>query len=185
MDKQELFSDLIRQCGDSAYNFAFRLTGNASDAGDLAQEAFLKALKNISSYDPNKPFQPWLNRILHNLYIDGIRHYEKRHVVSMDAPSPADDAAWEEILPERRPGPVDELHQSELEEVIQKALGRLELEYRTAVILSDMEGLSYEEISRIMDCPIGTVRSRIHRGRAMMKQWLKPYIEKGETGEVK
>ena len=180
MDRQELFSDLLSKCGDAAYNFALRLSGNESDARDLVQSAFMKALENIRSFDPSKPFQPWLNTILHNLYVDQVKRYERSHVVSLDAPGPVDDGSWSDLLADSLLTPLEQLTQGEIETMVQSALGKLDLAFRTPVILSDMEHLSYEEISKIMDCPVGTVRSRIHRGRQILKKNLASYFESGE-----
>ena len=183
--REELFSELVRQCGDSAYNFAYRLAGNEQDASDLVQEAFLRALENISAYDPSKPFRPWLNRILHNLYIDSVRRYDKSHVVSIDSAPPAEDASWEEILPCRDDNSVDRLLRGEMEKEVQKALSLLEHDFRAAVILADIEGFSYEEMSKIMSCPVGTIRSRIHRGRVMLKNILESYMNEGASSGKK
>ncbi|MCB4757519.1 MAG: sigma-70 family RNA polymerase sigma factor [Elusimicrobia bacterium] len=183
VDKEQLFSDLIRQCGDYAYNFAYRLCGNESDANDLVQGAFMKALENIDNYDPSKPFQPWLNRILHNLYVDNMKRYEKRKSVSLDAETPAEDESWSNVLPENKPGPIENLSSQELDETVQSALDRLDGDYRTAIILSDIEGKSYEEISQIMGCPIGTVRSRIHRGRTLLRKILEPFVGEKEMNK--
>ncbi len=181
VSKEDQFAQFIKEFGDQAYNFAFRLSGNEQDSRDLVQGAFMKALDHFNSFDPAKPFQPWLNRILRNLYIDSVKRYEKRKVVSLDAPSPLENKLWSDLLPDRGANPLDELNRIEIDELVQKGLNRLELEYRTAIILSDIEGFSYEEISKIMNCPIGTVRSRIHRGRLMLKKILEPYMGFGEV----
>ncbi len=177
MDRQELFSDLLSKCGDAAFNFALRLTGNASDAEDLTQAAFLKALENIRSFDPSKSFQPWLNTILHNLYVDQVKRYERSHVVSLDAPSPVEEGSWSEILPDSGLTPLEQMSTTEIESVVQEALGKLDLAFRAPILLCDIEHLSYEEASKIMGCPVGTVRSRIHRGRQMLKKLLASYFE--------
>ena len=185
MDRQELFSDLISKCGDAAYNFALRLSGNESDAQDLVQQSFLKAFENIKSFDPSKPFQPWLNTILHNLYVDQVKRYERSHVVSLDAPSPVEDGCWSDLLPDSILTPLEQMTQAEIESTVQGALGKLDLGFRTPIILSDIEHLSYEEIAKIMDCPVGTVRSRIHRGRRILRKKLAAYFESGEMKRTK
>lgn len=169
-DPRELFAKNFRQSADRAYNFAFRLTGNESDARDLVQEAFSHALRHIERYDPKRPFDPWLNRILHNIFLDGVRRYERRHTVSLDGPSPIEDVPWENIVPGPDASPSDHADRKETSEMVQRALNSVPLPYRTAVILCDIEKLSYERISEIMECPIGTVRSRIHQGRLMMRK---------------
>jgi len=171
----------VRRHGDKAYNFAYRLSGNESDARDLVQEAFSRAFEHRDRYDSSRPFEAWLIRILHNIYLDGVRRYEKSHVVSIDAPSPIEDAGWEEILPSPDSEPIDAAIQKERDHMVQNALKRLPVHYRTAVTLCDIEGLSYERIGQVMACPVGTVRSRIHQGRLMLKKTFQELSEKRQV----
>jgi len=171
------FSEVIRHCADKAYNFAFRLAGNDQDARDLVQEAFARALEHWGRYDQTRGFESWLFRILHNVYLDGVRRYAHGRTVSLDAPSPIEEVSWDEILPGRDPEPIEGLAREEADALVQKALAGLPMHYRTAVILRDVESLSYEEIARIMACPAGTVRSRIHQGRLMMKREFDKLME--------
>ena len=164
------FSELIRAHGEKAYNFAYRLSGNEADAADLTQEAFARAFEHWRSYDKARSFEAWLFRILRNIYLDGVRLYAHSHTVSLDAPSPVDDSTWEDILPGSDPELGASTDRRESDELIQRALGAIAVHYRTAVTLCDIEGLSYEEIGRIMDCPVGTVRSRIHEGRRLIRK---------------
>lgn len=164
------FDQLVAFCGDKAYNFAFRLTGNEQDARDLVQEAFAKALKHLKEYDWKRPFEPWLNRILKNIFLDQVRKYEHKHLVPLNGPSPVEDVPWENILPGGDSTPEDELDKKETGELVQRALSSLPIPYRTAVILCDIENYSYQEISEVLGCPIGTVRSRIHQGRLLLKR---------------
>ncbi|MEQ1920447.1 MAG: sigma-70 family RNA polymerase sigma factor, partial [Elusimicrobiota bacterium] len=90
------FADLLRQAGDKAYNFAYRLAGNEQDARDLVQEAFARALEHAGSYDPSRAFDSWLLRILHNIFLDGVRRLTYRRTVSLDAPTPVADSSWED-----------------------------------------------------------------------------------------
>jgi len=175
----EVFSEWIRRYGDKAYNFAYRLSGNEQDACDLVQEAFTRAFEHMDHYDPSRPFEAWLIRILHNIYLDGVRRYERSHVVSLDAPSQVEEAAWEEILPKSEPGIIDRLIQQETEGLVQAALNSLPVAYRTVIALCDIEGFSYEQISRVMSCPVGTVRSRIHQGRLLMRKAFEEFRKKG------
>ncbi len=167
------YETLLTRCADRAYNFAFRLTGNQSDAQDLVQEAFARAFEHRARYDPSRPFAAWLNRILHNIFLDSVRRYDKKHNVSLDAPPPFDEeGSWTDILPGPDPEPTAALMKTEEERMVQTALNRLPIHYRTAVTMYDIEGLSYEEISRTTQCPIGTVCSRIHQGRALLRKAL-------------
>lgn len=169
-DTDKLFSELIRQWGEKAYNFAYRLAGNEQDAKDLTQEAYARAYEHFSDYDRTRPFDSWLCRILHNIYLDDVRRYAHGHNVSLDAPAPVDGAAWEEILSSREPELSAGLTRREEDDLLQKALNAVPAHYRAAVTLCDIEGLSYEQISEIMACPVGTVRSRIHQGRLLIRK---------------
>lgn len=164
------FSKLIERCADKVYNFAFRLAGNEQDARDLVQEAFSHALQHIEKYDTNRPFEPWINRILKNIYLDGIRRYAHKHTISLDGPSPMEGVPWENLIPGLDQTPAECLDEKETNLLVQRALNTLPIEYRTAVTLCDIEKFSYERISEIVGCPIGTVRSRIHQGRMLMRK---------------
>jgi len=173
------FLELIRQHGEKAYNFAYRLSGNEHDAKDLVQEAYVRAYEHFRDYDAGRPFDSWLCRILHNIYLDGVRLYAHGHTVSLDAPAPVEDSTWEEILPGNDPEPTAGMTRKEEDGFLQRALNAVPVHYRTAVTLCDIEGLSYEQISEIMACPVGTVRSRIHQGRLLIR---KAYEELEKSG---
>jgi RNA polymerase sigma-70 factor (ECF subfamily) len=175
----QAFADLLRQAGDKAYNFAYRLAGNEQDARDLVQEAFARALEHAGSYDPARAFDSWLLRILHNVFLDGVRRLAHRSTVSLDAPAPAEETSWEDILPSKDLTAPDELIRRESIDLVQLALERLPAHYKAAILLCDVEGMSYDEIARIMDVPVGTVRSRIHQGRQLAR---KAYEELERTG---
>jgi len=165
------FETLLQRCADKAYNFALRLSGNDQDARDIVQEAFTRAFEHKSSYDPSRPFEAWLNRILHNIFLDGVRRYEHKHKVSLDAPPPTEnETSWSDVLPGKDSEPMDFMIRSEEEKMVQAGLLMLPIHYRSAVTLFDIEGLSYEEIARMMDIPIGTVCSRIYQGRTLLKK---------------
>lgn len=175
----QAFAGLLRQAGDKAYNFAYRLAGNEQDARDLVQEAFARALERFESYDAQRPFDSWLLRILHNIFLDGTRRLAARRTVSLDAPAPIDDGSWEDILPEQEPSAASELSRRESVDMVQLALERLPAHYKAAVLLCDVEGMSYDDIARVMDVPVGTVRSRIHQGRMLAR---KAYEELERSG---
>jgi RNA polymerase sigma-70 factor (ECF subfamily) len=169
MDAQT-FAGMIAQAGDKAYNFAYRLAGNESDARDLVQESFVRAFEHAKSYDPSRPFDSWVLRILHNVFLDSMRRHSHSRTVSLDAPSPVEDTSWADVLPEDEPSASDEMILQESVDILQKSLARLPVTYRSAIALCDIEGLSYEEIAKVMDVPVGTVRSRIHQGRLLLKK---------------
>ncbi len=170
MEKNSDFSALVRRHADKAYNFAYRLAGNEQDARDLVQEAFMHALKHFGRYDQSRPFEPWFNRILKNIFLDGMRRYQRKHTVSLDGPSPIEDVSWEHMLPGNDASPAEEMDDKEEGALVQKALNLLPLPYKTAVVLCDIEKYPYEKIAEILECPIGTVRSRIHQGRQLLRK---------------
>lgn len=155
-----------------AYRFAYRLSGNEQDAQDMAQEAFARAFDHWDRYDGERPFEAWLFEILRNVYLDSLRRGQRRPTVGLDGFSPSEDgdgaSSRAERIPDGGEEPLESLSREEEEGMIRKALAGLPEHYRAAVVLRDIEGLSYEEIGRILSCPAGTVRSRIHQGRSLI-----------------
>ncbi len=168
--RQAEFVALLKKNGDKVYNFAFRLSGNEQDAWDLFQETLMKAYSRFESYDRSRPFDSWLFKILQNIYLDERRRISRKPASSLDAPSPFPGKPWEEILAGTDLSPLDRFTKEENIDLVQKALADLPPLYRTAVILCDMEGLSYEAIAEVMSCPVGTVRSRVHQARQLLKK---------------
>lgn len=168
------YESLLQRCADKAYNFAYRLSGNDQDAQDLVQEAFARAFEHKDRYDPKRPFGAWVNRILYNVFLDGVRRYERKHSVSIDnaLPSKNEQGTWADVLKGKDEDPMETVMRKEDETMLHEALQKLPVHYRTALILYDIEGLSYEDIVSIMSCPLGTVCSRIHKGRQLLKQAL-------------
>lgn len=160
---------------DSLYNAALRITRNDADAQDLVQETFIKAYRAFSSFKQEGNCKSWLFKILINTFINKYRK-EKREPasegVNFEKISPFHPSLRESRSPERVV--FDELLSDDVEE----ALRNIPDEFRLAVWLSDMERLSYQEIAKILDCPIGTVRSRISRGRNMLREMLYEYAKK-------
>lgn len=152
---------VARTHGRFLYNVAYRLTGNDDDAYDLVQEALLRVRKGLETYQPGS-MEGWLSRIVTNVFLDEVRRKRRRPVEVM----PEDQ---ERLLPSA-PG-ADEATES-LSDDVQAALRRLPEEFRTAVVLCDVVGLSYEEIAEALSVPVGTVRSRIHRGRRLLRAAL-------------
>ncbi len=168
--RQVEFVALLKNNGDKVYNFAFRLSGNEQDAWDLFQETLMKAYAHFESYDRSRPFDSWLFKILQNVYLDERRRDSRKPSSSLDAPSPVSGKPWEEILAGGDLNPLDRFTKDENIDLVQTALGNLSPLYRTAIILCDMEGLSYEAIAEVMSCPVGTVRSRVHQARQLLKK---------------
>ncbi len=177
----ETFAGLIARAGDKAYNFAYRLAGNEPDARDLVQEAFSRALESAGAYDRTRPFDSWLLRILHNVFLDSMRRHSHSRTVSLDAPTPVENEGWADLLPGEELSPSDGLVLKESVDLLQRALARLPMTYRSAIALCDIEGLSYAQIARVMEVPVGTVRSRIHQGRVLLR---KAYEELEQRGGI-
>lgn len=169
------FEALVRQHYQQAYTIAFRLTGSRTDAEDLTQEALVRAYQSFDRYQRHLPFTNWLYRIMVNLHIDEIRRRPRHRIESVDATEGGREIA------DRRNDPAEVLLSRELDERLQVALDRLPHEFRAAVLLCDVQGFSYEEIAEIMRCSIGTVRSRVHRGRKQLRAALTEKAERAGT----
>ncbi|QFZ16777.1 RNA polymerase sigma factor SigE [Saccharothrix syringae] len=154
------WDQVVREHADRVYRLAYRLTGNQHDAEDLTQETFIRVFRSLASYKPGT-FEGWLHRITTNLFLDMAR---RRSRVRMEAlPEEQDRIAGDDPSPEEV---YDETH---LDPELQAALDELPPEFRAAVVLCDVEGLSYEEIGATLGIKLGTVRSRIHRGRQALR----------------
>jgi RNA polymerase sigma-70 factor (ECF subfamily) len=172
--RKQLFEALYTRSQRRAYNLAYRLTGNATEAEDITQDAFVRAWNNFEHYDSARPFEGWLFRIITNRVIDMRRRQKRVPIYSIDAPLPSDpngqplryDFAAPEANPEER------LMNTELAEPLQKALSQLPEDYRQAIFMCDIYGHSYQEIAEEMGCAIGTVRSRIHRARVILRKQM-------------
>ena len=168
------FDALVKRYHRQAYNIAYRLTGNNADAEDLTQEAFVRAFRFFDNYRRDLPFENWLFRIISNLFVDNLRRKPKARIHSLDAPVGGDNGdnnAFFEI-PDVRENPERVVLHEELDETIQRALDSLPPDFRMTVVLADIEAMSYEEISEAMHCSLGTVRSRLHRGRKLLRAKL-------------
>ena len=168
------FDALVKRYHRQAYNIAYRLTGNNADAEDLTQEAFVRAFRFFDNYRRDLPFENWLFRIISNLFVDDLRRKPKARIHSLDAPvggEHGDNNAFFEI-PDVRENPERVVLHEELDETIQRALDSLPPDFRMTVVLADIENMSYEEISEAMKCSLGTVRSRLHRGRKLLRAKL-------------
>lgn len=169
------FDALVKRYHKQAYNIAYRLTGNHTDAEDLTQEAFVRAFRFFGNYRRDLPFENWLYRIMSNLFVDDLRRKPKARIQSLDAPVGNDPSAESNAyleIPDSRDEPERVVLHEELDEKIQKALDSLPADFRMTVVLADIEGMSYEEISETMNCSLGTVRSRLHRGRKLLRNKL-------------
>ncbi len=158
------WEDIVRDHSARVYRLAYRLTGNSHDAEDLTQEVFVRVFRSLSSYTPGT-FEGWLHRITTNLFLDMARRRQRIRFEGLGEESEA-------RLDGGEPTPAQAFDDRHLDDDIQAALKALAPEYRAAVILCDIEGPSYEEIADTLGIKLGTVRSRIHRGRAQLRAAL-------------
>jgi RNA polymerase sigma-70 factor (ECF subfamily) len=165
------FQGMIGDNRRRAYTMAFQLTRNASDAEDLMQDTFVKAWKGFDSYMPGRPFLNWLLRIMQRAYLDSRRRDNPiRRAESLNSMiSPSDGEVQELPIPDHGLTPDQELLQDEFRREIHASLQELPEVYRGAIVMCDLEGLSYSEIADAQKTTIGTVRSRIHRGRRLLR----------------
>lgn len=176
------FDSLVHRCHRQAYNVAYRLTGNHADADDLTQETFLRAYRFFDKYNRDMPFENWLYRIMSRVFIDELRKKPRYKTQSLDQPLSFSAQGDRDVLleiPDYDANPECALLSNELDEHLQSALNSLSDDFKLTVILADIEGLSYEEIAETMCCSLGTVRSRLHRGRRMLRSKLLP-VSSGE-----
>jgi len=173
------WDELVRQHADRVYRLAYRLSGSQQDAEDLTQETFIRVFRSVQNYQPGT-FEGWLHRITTNLFLDMVR---RRARIRMEA-LPEDY----DRVPADEPNPEQIYHDSRLGPDLQAALDSLPPEFRAAVVLCDIEGLSYEEIGATLGVKLGTVRSRIHRGRQALRDYLTAHPELGlraDTAQLK
>ncbi|HYX08731.1 MAG TPA: sigma-70 family RNA polymerase sigma factor [Bacteroidales bacterium] len=176
VQKQEDFEEEIIPHLDAMYNFALRLTSDPSDAEDLVQDTIVKAFRFFSSYEKGTNAKAWLFRILKNSYINNYRKQSKQpNQVDYDEVA----TFYETIRAERTDTSdlEDKMFRDLIDDDISNALEELPEDFRTVVLLCDVEGFTYEEIANMLDVPIGTIRSRLHRGRNLLKSQLMEYAK--------
>ncbi|MBI4514090.1 MAG: sigma-70 family RNA polymerase sigma factor [Gemmatimonadetes bacterium] len=167
--------ELIRRFERPVFSLIFRLVRHRETAEDLAQEAFVKAFQNLDRFDPRYKVSSWIFKIAHNHAIDHLRRRRVDTLSIHGSPYALDaEEARESELAVAAPGasPEAAYEARELGSAIEQAIGRLRPAYRTAVLLRHVEGRAYEEIAEIMDLPIGTVKTYLHRARAELKAML-------------
>jgi RNA polymerase sigma-70 factor (ECF subfamily) len=158
------WEEIVRLHSARVYRLAYRLTGNPHDAEDLTQEVFVRVFRSLERYTPGT-FEGWLHRITTNLFLDSARRKQRIRFEGL-----ADDVA--QRLPGNDPSPAQAFDDRHMDSDVQSALKALPPDYRAAVVLCDIEGFSYEEIAATLGVKLGTVRSRIHRGRAQLREAL-------------
>jgi RNA polymerase sigma factor (sigma-70 family) len=177
-DKYQIFDGEFMPHIDSMYNFAFRLTTDEDEAKDLVQDTYLKAFRFINSFQRGTNAKAWLFRILKNSFINDYRKKSKEPA-KVDYQEVETFYNSEDSEPER--SITTDLRVETVRDMIgdevANALNSLDIDFRTVIILCDVEGFTYEEMAKILDIPIGTVRSRLHRARNLLKDKLRSYAK--------
>lgn len=175
-EKTTIFDGEFMPHIDSMYNFAFRLTFDEDDAKDLVQDTYMKAFRFINSFEQGTNAKAWLFRILKNSFINEYRKKSKQPAKvdyqEVETFYNSDDVDYQSTTDLRAESVKDMLGDE-----ISNALNALAVDFRTVIILADLEGFTYEEMAKILDIPIGTVRSRLHRARNLLKDQLKEYAQ--------
>jgi RNA polymerase sigma-70 factor (ECF subfamily) len=181
MADQAVFSDLAMEYMPALYTAALRMTRNAADAEDLVQETYLKAYRAFASFESGTNLKAWLYRILTNTYINTYRAKKRRPEIA-DVEDVEDLYLYRHLSGDQAPGlgrsAEDEALDRFTDTDVKAAIEALPDTFRMAVLLADVEGFSYKEIAEITEVPIGTVMSRIHRGRKALQKTL---VDRGRT----
>lgn len=178
---QEAFAQLVTAYEKQVYNLCLRMSGNPEDARDLAQEAFLKAWRGLRFYKSEASFSTWLYRLTANVCIDFLRQKKRRPTVSLTVDGENEDSQELEV-PDTAPTPEERALHRETAESVRRAMEQLDEEFRLVLTLRVTEGLSYDEIGRILNLNAGTVKSRLARARSKLQKIL---LQSGNKLEVK
>jgi len=166
------FEELVLIYQDRVYSHCLYLAGNREDAQDLAQDVFVQSFKGIRSFRNDADFGTWLHRIAVNLWINFCRRNKKATVISIDETLPTSQGEMVRELAASGDSPLEQVERLEFNAMVSNALNSLVPEYRIALILREIEGYNYDEIAAMLDCSLGTVKSRINRGRKALKKKL-------------
>lgn len=169
---QNAFGEIVEIYKNKVYQICYRMLGNRHESEDAAQEAFIRAYININTFNPDLKFSTWLYRIATNLCIDRIRKKKPDYYLDAEV-SGTDGLTLYSQIPSDTEPPEVEVESLELQETIQKEILKLPEKYRAAIVLKYIEELSLNEISEILDLPLGTVKTRIHRGREALRKQLR------------
>jgi RNA polymerase sigma-70 factor, ECF subfamily len=174
------FEELIKRHQRTVYALLYRLAPDWNDTSDLAQEVFIRMWRSIGNLRNPSAFRSWLSQIVTNLFYDELRKRPRQlPTISMDEPLDSEEGsdATTRDIKDKSAGPDELCQRKEMTEVVRQAMTRLPEQFRTAIILREFEGLSYEEIALITHTEIGTVKSRIARARAKIQEMVSPYLK--------
>ncbi len=168
----DAFEQLIEKYQKKVYNIALKMLGNKEDAYDMSQEVFIRVYRSIDKFKEQASLSTWIYKITTNVCLDEIRRRKNRFTVSIDDDMELNDSKVKRQIEYDGPSPEIIVEENELREIINKSIQQLPEQYRVVTILRDIQGFSYEEIANILDVPQGTVKSRINRARAMLRDIL-------------
>ncbi|MBI2921144.1 MAG: sigma-70 family RNA polymerase sigma factor [Planctomycetes bacterium] len=170
----DAYGVLVVKYQDLVYNAVYRMVGREDEAADISQEAFVKGWKALASFEGRSQFGTWIYRIAINCGISERRGSKRRRAVSLDSGgSGSEEDGGSLDVADDCPEPGERVVETENVRLVQDAIGELEPEFRTMIVLRDLEGRPYEEIAEVLGVPTGTVRSRLHRARQALKDKLK------------
>jgi RNA polymerase sigma-70 factor, ECF subfamily len=176
-DKEQFLYEAVAHL-DHLYRVAFHLASETDEAGDLVQETYVRAISSYEQFNLGSNMKAWLTKILYNFFFD--RYHEKKRWISVEDGFVNGTEALDylETAPPSNPDPETYALLKELNTKVSEALRRLPEDFRTPIILVDMEDFSYTEAAEVLSCPVGTIRSRISRGRKLLQEYLRAYLGK-------
>jgi len=171
----EAFEELVRRYERKVYNITYRMMGNEQDASEALQDTFLRAYRFLPKFQFKSSFFTWLYRIATNVSLTKLRKRKSPPIISLDEPVGEDEDLPLEI-PDYKYSPEEMMRRRELQEALQKSVDSLPADYRSVVVLRDLEGLSNEEVGKILNLSVPAVKSRLHRGRLVLREKLAGYL---------
>jgi RNA polymerase sigma-70 factor (ECF subfamily) len=174
---RDAFNQLVDRYSTQIYNFALRMTNNAEDAQDIYQEAFIHAFRGIGRFRSDSAFSTWLYRIVRNVYLDEQKRRRSRPYVSLEETIETEDGSIAREVEDDAPSPEDIVQTNERRRAVQRAITQLPERQREILVLYDIQGCTYEEIARILEINVGTVKSRLNRARRGLRDRLLPFKE--------
>jgi RNA polymerase sigma-70 factor, ECF subfamily len=169
----QAFELLVEGYQKKVFNVALRMMGNYDDAGEIAQEAFIRVFKSIKSFKEESTFSTWIYRITTNICLDELRKRKNKKIISIDEDIRFEDGEAKRQIEDFKPTPDVIAEKNEIKKIVTDAINSLSEEHRLVLVMRDIQGFSYEEIAKITKCPEGTVKSRINRARQALKEILK------------
>ncbi len=172
------FEKLVARYQNKIIGYSARMLGDQDEAEDVAQEVFIKAYRSLDSFRGDAQFSTWIYRIATNLCIDRIRARKRRpqQAYSLDEPMDKDEDKGGREIADSSAEPTREVEREELRRRVREVMSEMPEKMRTILVMCDMQGMAYDEIAKVLDCPIGTVKSRLFHARADLGRRLRPYI---------